>query len=81
MQEDATRGEQLPVHDLADAFVDEVEPVAHVLEHLAPDELLHTSRRLGLAGPGRLPQERERELPPDDGRHDRQLAGARAQPS
>ena len=79
VQQGTAGRQQLAVHDLANALVHEVEMVAHVLEHLTPDQLLDGLRHLELAGSRRVPEERERERLPDDGAHRRQLAAESAE--
>ena len=79
VKQDPARRQQLSVGHVADAVVHEVEPIADMLEHLAANQFLHGLRRLVLVGPGRLQEQRERELPSDNGRHGRQLAARGAE--
>jgi hypothetical protein len=72
--------EDLADHDLADAVVGEVEPLADTVQNAPPDQLFEGLGGLALGVSGGEGQQVERALAPDDGGDREELAGTTGQP-
>jgi hypothetical protein len=71
-------GRRLSYH-LTDPVVSEVEPLAHVVKHAAPNQLLDQRGRLGLFETRGPLKERELKLPADDRGRGHEFSAALAQ--